>query len=105
MQSESRLVFCYPKSPPFFPPTGKWKPDPECGIPVIKEVQFTGSFSRPLAAVACRRVPGKLEFPRTTPVYICLKITARCVRVKISSSRAKIYEEHGTFSHVQISAL
>lgn len=50
----------------FFSPK-KWKTDP-LG-PVIKEVQFTGSFSRPLADVARHRVsPGTHEHsPDTRP--------------------------------------
>lgn len=87
----------------FFSPK-KWKTDP-LG-PVIKEVQFTGSFSRPLADVARHRVsPGRTSIPRTLDRVSRLKIarshnSTQRVRVRENffeiknRSHEKIYAEH-----------
>lgn len=70
----------------FFSPK-KWKTDP-LG-PVIKEVQFTGSFSRPLADVARHRVsPGRTSIPRTLDRVSRLKIA----RSHNHTQRARVRE-------------
>lgn len=85
----------------FFSPK-KWKTDPL--KPVIKEVQFTGSFSRPLVDVARHRVsPGTHEHsPDTRPCVPAKNSSLAQLNARVRENFPEI--KNRSFAHEKIYA-
>lgn len=97
MQSESPLVFCYPKPPTNFRPLGCGNLN-QSGTPVIKKSAIYGLI---FTSISRRGLPSsarETRISRTPHVYICPRPkNNRSVRARENFlfARAKIYEEHG----------